>query len=222
MAPRKSAGANTPPEPPLPEPPPLNKFIAAQADADSLADELAALAEREGVAAENSLENFFIRRVAGCDLKLWPAVEALLPVEYDLGTLLDFIKALQRGELTAQLFDLQERGAANRLALENWRKARTKRRLKPSRGGIERECIAARLDMLLEQRKLALDDPVSKYLPGFDNLQVLAKFNEADGTYATRPAKRPMTLRHGFQQLRVHVPSDQFGQGGGVGNRVVQ
>jgi CubicO group peptidase (beta-lactamase class C family) len=50
--------------------------------------------------------------------------------------------------------------------------------------------------MLLEQRKLALDDPVSKYLPGFDNLQVLAKFNEADGTYATRPAKRPMTLRH--------------------------
>jgi CubicO group peptidase (beta-lactamase class C family) len=50
--------------------------------------------------------------------------------------------------------------------------------------------------MLLEQHKLALEDPVSKYLPGFDNLQVITKFNEKDGTYATRPAKRPITLRH--------------------------
>ena len=50
--------------------------------------------------------------------------------------------------------------------------------------------------MLLEQGKLKLDDPVSKYLSGFDNLQVITKFNEADGTYETRPAKRPMTIRH--------------------------
>ncbi|HXG97417.1 MAG TPA: serine hydrolase domain-containing protein [Gemmatimonadales bacterium] len=49
--------------------------------------------------------------------------------------------------------------------------------------------------MLLEQGKLELDDPVSKYLPGFDKLQVITKFN-ADGTYETRPAKRTMTLRH--------------------------
>src|SRR5262249_2293366 len=44
--------------------------------------------------------------------------------------------------------------------------------------------------------KLQLDDPVSKYLPGFDNLKVITKFNEADGTYETRPAKRAMTVRH--------------------------
>jgi methyl acetate hydrolase len=50
--------------------------------------------------------------------------------------------------------------------------------------------------MLLEQGKLALDDPVSKYLPGFDKLQVITKFNAADGTYETRPARRTMTLRH--------------------------
>ena len=50
--------------------------------------------------------------------------------------------------------------------------------------------------MLLEQGKLKLDDPVSKYLTGFDNLKVITKFNEADGTYETRPAKRPMTIRH--------------------------
>jgi methyl acetate hydrolase len=50
--------------------------------------------------------------------------------------------------------------------------------------------------MLFEQGKLSLEDPVSKYLPGFDNLQVITKFNEADGTCETRPAKRPITLRH--------------------------
>jgi methyl acetate hydrolase len=50
--------------------------------------------------------------------------------------------------------------------------------------------------MLLEQGKLSLDDPVSKYLPGFDKLQVITRFNAADGTYETRPAKRTMTLRH--------------------------
>jgi methyl acetate hydrolase len=50
--------------------------------------------------------------------------------------------------------------------------------------------------MLLEEGKLRLDDPVSKYLAGFDNLQVITKFNEQDGTYETRPAKRAMTVRH--------------------------
>ena len=50
--------------------------------------------------------------------------------------------------------------------------------------------------MLLEEGKLKLDDPVSKYLPGFDNLRVITKFNEKDATYETRPAKRAMTVRH--------------------------
>jgi methyl acetate hydrolase len=49
---------------------------------------------------------------------------------------------------------------------------------------------------LYEQGKLKLDDPVSKYLPGFDKPQVITKFNEADGTVQTRPAKTVMTLRH--------------------------
>jgi len=50
--------------------------------------------------------------------------------------------------------------------------------------------------MLREEGKLQLDDPVSKFLPGFDHLQVITKFNEKDATYETRPAKRPMTIRH--------------------------
>ena len=50
--------------------------------------------------------------------------------------------------------------------------------------------------MLLEEGKLKLDDPVSKYLSGYDNLRVIARFNEQDATYDTRPAKRAMTIRH--------------------------
>jgi CubicO group peptidase (beta-lactamase class C family) len=50
--------------------------------------------------------------------------------------------------------------------------------------------------MLLEQGKLTLDDPVSKHLSGFDKLQVITRFNEADGTYEARPARNVMTIRH--------------------------
>jgi CubicO group peptidase (beta-lactamase class C family) len=50
--------------------------------------------------------------------------------------------------------------------------------------------------MLAEQGKLNIDDPVSKYLPGYDNLQVITKFNAADATYETRPAKTVMTIKH--------------------------
>jgi CubicO group peptidase (beta-lactamase class C family) len=50
--------------------------------------------------------------------------------------------------------------------------------------------------MLMEQGKLKLDDPVSMYLDGFDKLQVISKFNAADASYQTRPAKSVMTIRH--------------------------
>lgn len=50
--------------------------------------------------------------------------------------------------------------------------------------------------MLFEEGKLTLDDPVSKYLTGFDHLQVITKFNEQDATYETRPAKGAITIRH--------------------------
>jgi len=49
--------------------------------------------------------------------------------------------------------------------------------------------------MLREQGKLQLDDPVSKYLDGFDRLRVITKFNAADATYETRAAKNVMTIR---------------------------
>ena len=61
--------------------------------------------------------------------------------------------------------------------------------------------------ILFEEGKLKLGDPVSKYLPGFDNLQVITKVNEKDATYETRPAKRPMTIRH----LLTHTSGIAYG-----------
>ena len=49
--------------------------------------------------------------------------------------------------------------------------------------------------MLYEEGKFLLDDPVSKYIPAFANEKVLDKYNEADTTYTTVPAKREITIR---------------------------
>ncbi len=49
---------------------------------------------------------------------------------------------------------------------------------------------------LAEQKRIALDDPVSKYLPAFANLSVLTSFDAATGEYKIRPAARPVTVRH--------------------------
>ncbi len=49
--------------------------------------------------------------------------------------------------------------------------------------------------ILYEEGKFLLDDPVSKFIHSFKNPQVLDKFNEADTTYTTIPAKREITIR---------------------------
>ena len=50
--------------------------------------------------------------------------------------------------------------------------------------------------MLVEEGKLRLDDPASKYLPELAKLPVLTKVNLEAETYETRPATRPITIRH--------------------------
>ena len=50
--------------------------------------------------------------------------------------------------------------------------------------------------MLLDEGRLKLDDDVAKYLPKYKDPVVVSKFNAADGSYETRPAKRPITIRH--------------------------
>jgi CubicO group peptidase (beta-lactamase class C family) len=50
--------------------------------------------------------------------------------------------------------------------------------------------------MLVDEGRLKLDDEVAKYLPKYKDPRVISRFNPADGSYETRPAKRPITIRH--------------------------
>lgn len=50
--------------------------------------------------------------------------------------------------------------------------------------------------LLWEEGKFRLDDPISKYIPEFSEAKVLESFNEADSSYTSRPADKPITIRH--------------------------
>lgn len=64
-------------------------------------------------------------------------------------------------------------------------------------------CVA--LLMLVEAGKLALDDPVARFIPGFANLKVLAL--QSGGEQALIPLARPITIRH----LLTHTAGLSYG-----------
>ena len=72
--------------------------------------------------------------------------------------------------------------------------------------------------MLVEQGKLGLDDEVSRYLPVWANREVISEFNAADGSYQTRPAKRPLTIRH----LMTHTSGIAYGFSNPVAARLLE
>lgn len=65
--------------------------------------------------------------------------------------------------------------------------------------------------ILFEEGKLLLDDPVSRYIPAFKNQQVIDKFNAADTTWTTVPAKKEVTIR----ELLTHTSGIGYAQIGG-------
>lgn len=50
--------------------------------------------------------------------------------------------------------------------------------------------------MLWEEGKFRLDDPISKYIPEFKNMQVLKSFRYSDTTWTGTPVKSEITIRH--------------------------
>jgi len=50
--------------------------------------------------------------------------------------------------------------------------------------------------MLWEEGKFRLDDPVSKYIPGFMDPMVLKSFTYKDTSYIAEPANKEITIRH--------------------------
>lgn len=55
--------------------------------------------------------------------------------------------------------------------------------------------ISAGILILYEQGRLGLDEPISTFIPAFKNPVVIDKYNAADTTYTTVPAKREITFR---------------------------
>ena len=52
------------------------------------------------------------------------------------------------------------------------------------------------LMQLVDEKKVGLDDPASKYLPAFAKVQVITSFDRKTGAYTLKPASRPITIRH--------------------------
>src|SRR5215813_7541173 len=50
--------------------------------------------------------------------------------------------------------------------------------------------------MLVEQGKLSLNDPVSKWIPSFKDREVIATFNADDATFTTSKASKEVLIRH--------------------------
>lgn len=55
-------------------------------------------------------------------------------------------------------------------------------------------CVA--IMQLVEQGKVDLDDPLSKYFPAFSKTGVLDSFNAADSSYTTVPQASPITIKN--------------------------
>ena len=76
---------------------------------------------------------------------------------------------------------------------------------------------SAGIMILYEQGKLLLDEPIANFIPEFRRPVVLDKFNAADTTYTTVPAKREIT----FRDLLTHSGGlDYAGIGTPTGNAI--
>jgi CubicO group peptidase (beta-lactamase class C family) len=71
--------------------------------------------------------------------------------------------------------------------------------------------------MLYEQGKLTLDEPISNYIAEFKNQTVIDKFNEADTSFTTVPAKREIT----FRDLLTHTSGIDYGDIGTKTGRLI-
>ena len=60
---------------------------------------------------------------------------------------------------------------------------------------------------LWEQGKIGLDDPIDKYIPNFENIQVLESWNSEDTTFTVKNSTKKITLR----QLLTHTSGIGYG-----------
>jgi hypothetical protein len=104
---------------PLPDPPPLGKYVASEAN---IAELEAALVKATEDNASEPIRELLTRHVAGGDVHLWPSLQVLYPAEASGVDLREFVANLQSGNLNGQLFGLDNR-SANAVTLDKWRQA---------------------------------------------------------------------------------------------------
>lgn len=79
--------------------------------------------------------------------------------------------------------------------------------------------------LLFEEGRFLLDDPISKYIPEFKKPVVLDKFNKADTSYTTIPAKKEISIREllthtsgiGYAQIGSETMNAIYAKAGVVG-----
>lgn len=74
-------------------------------------------------------------------------------------------------------------------------------------GSMTKPITSVAAMQLIEEGKLALEDPVSDYIPTFLNSMVLISFNEEDTTWESRAAHRPPTIK----DLLTHTAGVPYG-----------
>ena len=62
--------------------------------------------------------------------------------------------------------------------------------------------------MLWEEGKFFLDDPISKYIPSFSEIEILDKFNSKDSTFTSTSSINKITIRH----LLTHTSGIGYGE----------
>lgn len=161
----------------FPDPPPLGKYIAAEGGVGGLAEEYSRIATAAG-GDSDALEELIARRCACGDLRIWPALARLVPVQYELQSLYDFILAFQRGEYTGELFGLGPGHGPNEAGLEAWLEARGKRGLTPRPVSDAAAKLTARIDQLMTEREKAMQGEELERLA----LEMLAHADSYDKT----------------------------------------
>jgi CubicO group peptidase (beta-lactamase class C family) len=72
--------------------------------------------------------------------------------------------------------------------------------------------------MLVDEGRVSIDDDVARYLPQYANPVVVSRFHEGSGSLETRPAARPVTIRH----LLTHTSGIGYGFSSPALNRIMQ
>ena len=109
------------------------------------------------------------------------------------------LKAIENGEIPGVVALVARKGKIVYHKAFGTSDANSKEKLKKDdifRLASQSKAITATAVMMLwEEGKFKLDDPISKYIPDFENPQVLDSVF-VDGTFLTKPANTEITIRH--------------------------